>query len=109
MLAPTPRPKSAARIQKAAERTSTPNALDLGASPANSPPRPKWKYVKLAASEANPRELNARRHVDQLKNSSATKGPAKKARLGASSWTAIAFPQCGGSINEVMVAIAEGM
>src|SRR4029453_3633469 len=96
-------------IQNEAELTSNPKALDAGDSPANSPPRPKRKYAKLAMSEAMPREFNAKRPVDQLKNNSATKGPAKKARLGASSWTAMAFPQCGRSINDVIVAIAEGM
>src|SRR5262245_18649158 len=63
----------------------------------------------LATSEATPRELRAARQVDQLKNNSATKGPAKKARLGASSCTAMAFPQCGRAIKAVIVAIAEGI
>src|SRR5882724_9605099 len=79
-------------IQNEAERTSNPKALDAGDSPANSPPRPKRKYAKLAISEAMPRALNAKRHVDQLKNNSATKGPAKKARVGRQLMDGNGFP-----------------
>src|SRR5262245_58860648 len=109
IVALAPKPNSAARIQKKAERTNNKNALDAGASPANSPPRPKRKYAKLAMSEVPPSEPNATRQVDDLENSSATNGPAKRAKLGASSWTAIAFPQCGRWMSEVIVAIAEGI
>src|SRR5919106_5363968 len=109
MVEPTPTPNSTPMSQKAGMRVSNRNAPDAGDWPANSPPLPNRWYAKLAMSEATPRKLNAVRHVDHRRNSSATKGLAKNARFGASSWTAMALPQFCCSMSDVMVAIAEAM
>jgi hypothetical protein len=60
------------------------------------------------SKELSPISANTARQETHSNRVSETIGAATKPKFGASSWMAIAFPQCLGLIKEVSVAIPEG-
>jgi hypothetical protein len=80
----------------------------FGISPRKAPPFPQKPKTNPESMEAKPRYIKTSRQDPHRRSVSTRRGATTNARLGASSWTAMAFPRSLDLTSAVKVTIPEG-